>query len=83
MRTNKKQDDDFNDLIKDELGDALKLPSTLLGIASEYIKDNFAPDDVFDEKQLIDHMVASYMAQDVFPVKDLEIWAESNGYVKE
>lgn len=47
-----KQDQEFNDLIKENAEVEITLSSTSLDIAIDFISSNFDPDDVFSEKSL-------------------------------
>ncbi len=62
MATNR-QETDFAQVMKDSV-DEVKMSSTSLDNAIEWIQSQLDPDDVFTEKQL-------------------ENWAESNGYTKD
>ena len=62
MATNR-QETDFAPVMKDSV-DEVKMSSTSLDNAIEWIQSQLDPDDVFTEKQL-------------------ENWAESNGYTKD
>lgn len=62
MPTNR-QETDFAKVIKDNV-DEVKMSTTSLDSAIEWMQSQLDPDDVFTEKQL-------------------ENWAESNGYTKD
>ncbi len=62
MPTNR-QETDFAKVMKDNV-DEVKMSTTSLDSAIEWMQSQLAPDDVFTEKQL-------------------ENWAESNGYTKD
>ena len=57
------QDKSFAELMKDSI-DEVKMSTSSLDNAIEWIGENLQPEDVFSEKEL-------------------ERWAESNGFVKE
>lgn len=61
--TTQKQDKDFIQLMTDQV-DEIKMQSTTLDFAIEWIGKNLDPEDVFS-------------------TKDLDRWAESEGYIKE
>jgi hypothetical protein len=67
----------------DEIAGHVTVDKSGLLAAIEFIKSNFEPDDIFDEKDLVDYVAKSKTPEDVFPEKELAEWAESNGYVKE
>lgn len=58
-----RQEQDFAEVMKDSV-DEVKMSTTSLDNAIEWIQSQLDPDDVFSEKQL-------------------EKWAESNGYTKD
>ncbi|MBW2012047.1 MAG: hypothetical protein JRI32_10570 [Deltaproteobacteria bacterium] len=36
-----------------------------------------------DESEIVDYVKENFSPEDVFPEKELEYWAESNGFIKE
>jgi hypothetical protein len=80
MTTSTKQARYFADHIADYI--EAKVEDSALGNAIEWIKNNLDPDDVFEEKKLLE-FAAGYMPNDVFPEIELRKWAEDNGYSKE
>lgn len=69
-----KQNRDFESSILSELN--------LLDNAIQWIQGNMKVDDVFDEKDIQNH-VEDGDPEDYFSTKRLEQWAEENGFVKE
>lgn len=67
----------------DEMGSLVTVDKSSLGTAIEFIKLNFEPDDIFEEKDLVAYVAKTKMPIDVFTEKELQEWAESNGYIKE
>jgi hypothetical protein len=74
------QDNNFAEKMRDSV-DEVKMSSSTLDNAIEWIKDNLNPGDVFEEKKLLE-FAAGYMPNDVFPEIELRKWAEDNGYTK-
>jgi len=73
MATTPKEDAAFRDSL---------IPNDLLEYAIEWIRSNLSPDQVFEEKILLD-FASNYDPGDVFNSGSLSDWAENNGYVKE
>jgi len=44
---------------------------------------NIEIDDVYSERSILDFVRGTYNPEDVFDARDLDAWAEENGYVKE
>lgn len=80
MSTTQKQDESFSSHINECV--ETKLSGSALGEAINWIKENLDPDDVFEEDLLL-KFAAGYIPSDVFTEKDLQDWAENNGYTKE
>lgn len=55
---------------------------SILQDAIDWIQKNMNPDDVFTDDDLTS-WATSKEIDSVFPAKELEAWAESNGYSKE
>lgn len=47
------------------------------------LRDEYSWSDVFDREEVFDDIARSYDPEDIFSKKDLENWAENNGYIKE
>jgi len=60
-----------------------ELPRSLLGTATDWIRDNMEPADIFPMEQLKALIGDVCMADEVFSAEDLHKWARENGYVKE
>lgn len=60
----------------------VKFDSSLLHSAIEFIRDNFKPEEVFDDDVLRDYVCKNSLPNDVFLFSELEEWAEANGFVK-
>lgn len=50
---------------------------------TDYVKNNFAIDDIYDESAIKQHINRNYTPEDVFSDADLNIWATDHGYTKE
>jgi len=46
----------------------------------EWICNNLEVEEVFDKDTIKDYVVKNFEPEDVFPVSELETWAEENGY---
>lgn len=74
-----RQYEDFADEMNGHIEvDKKSLDSTLQFIASE-----FEPDDIFSDDALRKYVGKISLPQDVFEEKELQAWAEENGYIKE
>lgn len=54
----------------------------LLDSAVEWIRDNMAAEDVFDEDELVQWVEKNREPDDVFTKEALKAWAEDNGFVE-
>jgi len=50
---------------------------------AEYARSNIEIDDVYSEQNILDYVARTYNPSEVFEVRDLESWAEDDGYMKE
>ena len=50
---------------------------------AEHARNNIEIDDVYSERNILDYVQGTYNPGEVFDGRDLEAWAEDNGYVKE
>jgi hypothetical protein len=53
------------------------------GALAEHARNNIEIDDVYSERNILDYVQGTYNPAEVFTVRDLEAWAEDQGYVKE
>lgn len=54
----------------------------LLDSAVDWIKENLAADDVFDEDELVQWVEKNRDPDDVFTKEELREWAKDNGFVE-
>lgn len=71
-----------NEKFARELSSFIELNDGALDAAIAWIKDNLQPEDVFVNDALV-LWAQEQDPEDVCKVKDLELWAETNGYIKE
>ncbi len=50
---------------------------------AEHARNNIEIDDVYSERNILDYVAGTYNPSEVFETRELEAWAEDNGYVKE
>ena len=50
---------------------------------AEHARNNIEIDDVYSERNILDYVAGTYNPSEVFPTRELEAWAEDNGYSKE
>ena len=50
---------------------------------TDYVKDNFDIDDVFDEDEIKNYISRQFLPEDIFDEASLSIWAVDHGYTKE
>jgi hypothetical protein len=50
---------------------------------AEHARNNIEIDDVYSERNILDYVKGTYNPQEVFDARDLEGWAEDNGYRKD
>lgn len=49
----------------------------------DWIEQRFSIQQIFSEKEIIDHITDTYNPDDVFSKQELEQWALDNGFVEE
>lgn len=81
MPTDRKRND-FADMINDDLLD-LQVKPTALQTCIEWINDNLSPDEVYGDDKLRKYVSKSSLPEDVFDEKELQSWAEENGYIRQ
>jgi len=50
---------------------------------AEHARNNIEIDDVYSERNILDYVAGTYNPSEVFEARELEAWAEDNGYSKE
>lgn len=71
---------EFEDFLNNEV--EVSIAKNVLESTLQYVRDNFKPDDIWDDYILRAYIAKVSMPEDVFEEKSLSEWAESNGYVK-
>ena len=49
----------------------------------EWVKENYNPSDVFDERELKSHVRENWTPEQIYTEGELAEWARLNGWVKE
>lgn len=75
-----KQDNAFAGLMQEN--SEVRISSSAIEAAIEWIKVTFQPEDVFSEDALM-LWAQSYDPDGIFKEEELEYWAEQNGFVKQ